>query len=241
MEHHTHSLSEGEDKNKKKGFIYTPILLALIVIAGVVLFINYMATRCDENCKKDCCGTEQTDKHGSHGDTKKADEHSNANTDGGTEGGIKLTLKDGKEMDVDAGGIEDKLVQFFNSDWSGISEDSLKKTWFNFDHLNFETGSSKITTDSQKQIDNIAAIMKAYPNAKVKIGGYTDKVGNESSNVKLSNDRANAVKDALLKAGVDSKQINGAEGYGSQFAKYPATASEEERATDRRISLSPRK
>ena len=47
--------------------------------------------------------------------------------------------------------------------------------------------------------DNIAAILKAFPKAKFKIGGYTDKTGDEPGNMKLSNDRAKAVKDALNK------------------------------------------
>jgi outer membrane protein OmpA-like peptidoglycan-associated protein len=44
----------------------------------------------------------------------------------------------------------------------------------------------------------------------------------------------------LAKRGVGS-QVSGAEGYGSQYAKYPATASEEERALDRHVSVSVRK
>ena len=81
--------------------------------------------------------------------------------------------------------------------------------------------------------------MAVAPKAKVKIGGYTDKVGDEARNKKLSGDRASAVASALKVAGVGG-QVTGAEGYGSQFAKFPASAPEEDRVKDRRVSLSVR-
>jgi outer membrane protein OmpA-like peptidoglycan-associated protein len=152
---------------------------------------------------------------------------------------FKVTLPDGTELNAWKGGIEDKLVSFLNTDWMKLGEDSLKKVWFDFDNLNFETGSAKLTAESQAQVNNMAAILKAFPAAKLKIGGYTDKVGNEAANKKLSGDRANAVKSALEKAGVGS-QITGAEGYGSEFAKYPADAPESDRVKDRHVSVSVR-
>jgi outer membrane protein OmpA-like peptidoglycan-associated protein len=65
--------------------------------------------------------------------------------------------------------------------------------------------------------------LKAYPKTKIKIGGYTDKKGDEAANKKLSKSRALAVKAALETAGV-GKQVVGAEGYGSEFAKADAVA-----------------
>mgnify|MGYP003549474395 CR=1 FL=1 len=118
-----------------------------------------------------------------------------------------------------------------------MGEDSLKKIWFDFDNLNFETGSANLTAGSQAQVSNMVAILKAFPAAKLKIGGYTDKVGNEASNRKLSASRANAVKAALDKGGVGA-QVIGAEGYGSEFAKFPADAPESDRVKDRHVSVS---
>lgn len=100
-------------------------------------------------------------------------------------------------------------------------------------------GTGEITSESQKQIDNISAILKAFPKAKIKIGGYTDKTGNDASNMKLSADRANAVKNALNTAGVGA-QVTDAEGYGSTLAKVAADAPESERLKDRRVSVSVR-
>jgi outer membrane protein OmpA-like peptidoglycan-associated protein len=152
---------------------------------------------------------------------------------------LKVKLPNGTELDAYKGGIEDKLVAFLGTDYKALGADSLKKIWFDFDNLNFETGKASITTESQKQIDNITAILKAFPTVKLKIGGYTDKTGNEETNKKLSDERAKAVKAALDKAGV-AAQVPEAQGYGSEFAKFPATASESDRVTDRHVSVSVR-
>nr|WP_286863294.1 MULTISPECIES: OmpA family protein [Sphingobacterium] len=148
-------------------------------------------------------------------------------------------LPNGGKLAAFKSGIEERLVQFLKSDYKSLGEDSLKNTWFDFDNLNFETRTAKVLPESQVQLSNLAEILKAFPAANVKIGGYTDKTGNEDFNKKLSLDRANAVKDYLDKAGL-SKQVVGAEGYGSQFAKYAADAPETDRILDRHVSVSVR-
>ncbi len=152
---------------------------------------------------------------------------------------VMVKLPDGTELNAFKGGIEDKLVGFLNTEWMNLGEDSLKKLWFDFDNLNFKTGSAEITPESQVQINNIVAILKAFPNAKLKVGGYTDKTGNEATNKKISGERAAAVKAAIEKAGQGS-QIISAEGYGSEFAQYPADAPEADRVKDRHVSVSVR-
>lgn len=153
---------------------------------------------------------------------------------------FKVTLPGDINLSGNKGGIEDKLVAFLSTNWKSLGVDSLKKIWFDFDNLNFETGSAKITPESQVQINNIAAILKAFPAAKFKVGGYTDKTGDEAVNKKLSQERADATVAAIKAAGANAGQLLGAEGYGSAFATVAATASEEERKKDRRISVSVR-
>ncbi|WP_419868269.1 OmpA family protein [Chryseobacterium sp. CT-SW4] len=137
------------------------------------------------------------------------------------------------------GGLEDRMITFLKSGgYKNAADDSaLKDTWYDFDHVNFKLGSSsELEAGSQGQLDNLVAILKAFPDAKIKIGGYTDKTGNEPANVKLSQARADFIKSALEKAGVGA-QVLGAEGYGSKFATVDASASDAERAVDRKMSI----
>jgi len=137
------------------------------------------------------------------------------------------------------GGMEDQMITFLKSgDYKNAADDAtLKDKWYDFDHVNFKMGSStELEAGSQGQLDNLVAILKAFPDAKIKIGGYTDKTGNEANNVKLSKARAEFIKSALVKAGVGA-QVLEAEGYGSKFAKVDAKASDAERAADRKMAV----
>ena len=98
--------------------------------------------------------------------------------------------------------------------------------------MNFEFGTTKLTQESQVQLNNLKAILGEFPDAKIKIGAYTDKKGDAATNLKLSGDRAAAVKTAL-----NSAQVLEAEGYGSKFAKVPAEATDKERESDRKTAV----
>ena len=145
----------------------------------------------------------------------------------------KVKLADGTEINAYKGGVEDQLVACLNDAGCAAGKDK----WYDFDNINFETGSAKLTAESQAQVQNIVAILKAYPKAKIKIGGYTDKTGNAAANKTLSQQRADAVMNAIKASGADAGQLVGAEGYGSEFAKVAADASDEERRKDRRIAV----
>jgi outer membrane protein OmpA-like peptidoglycan-associated protein/uncharacterized protein YidB (DUF937 family) len=149
----------------------------------------------------------------------------------------EVTLPNGTKLQAFAGGIEDQLVKFIQSDaYKNGTNDQLKDKWFNFDDLNFVFGKTELTPESKRQLDNIAAILKAFPDAKIKIGGYTDKKGDDAANLKLSDSRAKAVQAALQKAGVGA-QVPEAEGYGEQFATVDENASDEARQVDRKTAV----
>lgn len=146
---------------------------------------------------------------------------------------LVVTLPSGKTLQAYKGGIEDQIVAFLKSDeYKNSTEAQLKDRWFNFDNLNFEFGTTKLTPESQVQLDNLKAILAEFPDAKIKIGAYTDNKGDAATNLKLSGDRAAAVKSALSTA-----QVIEAEGYGSKFAKVSADASDKEREADRKTSI----
>ncbi|MGV4413956.1 DUF937 domain-containing protein [Chryseobacterium sp. T1] len=146
---------------------------------------------------------------------------------------LVVTLPSGKTINAYKGGIEDQIVTFLKSDeYKNDTEAQLKEKWFNFDNLNFEFGKKTLTPESQVQLDNLKAILAEFPAANVKIGAYTDKKGDAAVNLKLSQDRADVVKAALASA-----QVKEAKGYGSEFAKVSADASDKERESDRKTAI----
>ncbi|MDZ7934254.1 MAG: OmpA family protein [Emticicia sp.] len=96
-------------------------------------------------------------------------------------GSLKKTLSTGIELNFGETSIENELITFVEDKSKPVD----KTTWFNFRNLRFETGSAVIDSTSMQEVRNIAEILKAYP-IDLKIGGYTDNVGKEASNQKLS-------------------------------------------------------
>lgn len=151
---------------------------------------------------------------------------------------VNVKLPDGKSLDAFKGGIEDKLVAYLNSTNPADSVDHT--LWFDFDNLNFKSGSAELTDSSMAQVQRIVAILKAFPRVSIKIGGYTDNSGPDSVNMVLSQERADAVLNALKLAGANPAQLTGAEGFGSQFAVVPSDAPDDQKKRDRRISINVR-
>ncbi len=145
----------------------------------------------------------------------------------------------GKMIKGYANGMEASMINFLKSDsYKNAADDAaLKDTWYNFDNVNFKIGSAtELEAGSEGQIQNLSAILKAYPDAKIKVGGYTDITGDAAQNKDLSQKRADFIKAELGKLGVASQVIE-AKGYGSEFAKVPAAASNDERAVDRKMAV----
>lgn len=144
---------------------------------------------------------------------------------------FKKPLPNGVELNIPRLGVENQLITFIEDPSRSVDE----MTWFSFDRLNFETGSATLKPDSQEQLKNIAGILKAYPNATLKLGGYTDNTGNPEANLQLSQDRADAVRNALIELGVSGEQLL-AEGYGQE---HPIASNDttEGREKNRRIDV----
>ncbi len=144
---------------------------------------------------------------------------------------VRRRLGEGSELVVPERGIEARVIAFLDDPNRLVD----RTTWFDFDRLTFEEGSDAIRAESQEQLENIAAILQAYPAARIKIAGYTDSTGDRRANERLSQRRADAVRDALIARGVERDRIE-AEGYGEQFP-VADNATEEGRARNRRIAL----
>ncbi len=161
----------------------------------------------------------------------------NTNANAAAKSLTEVTLPNGTKLKAFPGGIEDELIKFIQSDeYKNGTNDQLKDKWFSFDDLNFVFGKTDLTPESQRQLDNMVAILKAFPDAKIKIGGYTDKKGDDAANLKLSETRAKAVQAALQKAGVGA-QVPEVEGYGEKFATADENASDDLRKADRKTAI----
>lgn len=145
----------------------------------------------------------------------------------------KIKLDGGKTIAIGDGS---QLYQFYKvvkqKDKSALDPNK----WYTIENLYFETGSSDLKAESVLQLNTLAEILNAYPALKIKLGGYTDNSGNEDSNLKLSNLRAQTAKLKLLELGISADRIE-AEGYGSQHPVCEANDTDECKAKNRRIDV----
>src|SRR5262249_30212697 len=125
---------------------------------------------------------------------------------------IDKKLPNGMNLHIPTNGIENKLLAFIQDQSKSVDN----TTWFSFDRLEFETDSAKLKPSSREQLENIASILKAYPQVTVKVGGYTDNTGDAAHNLKLSEDRADSTINELENLGISRSRL-AAEGYGEQF------------------------
>lgn len=142
-----------------------------------------------------------------------------------------LRLPDGTELNVPSHGVEERLVSYLQSNANPANE----VTWFDFDRLLFDRNSATLQPSSYEQLNNVAAILKAYPNAKIRLGGYTDNTGDAEANRRLSQARANSVMAELTKRGIDPSRLS-AVGYGDENP-VADNSTEEGRQKNRRIAI----
>jgi outer membrane protein OmpA-like peptidoglycan-associated protein len=125
-----------------------------------------------------------------------------------------LKLADNTELQVGEQSVEKKLVDFIQH--GTIDEANKSANWISFDRLQFESGKTTLKPSSEEQLKNVAAILKAYPDVSLKIGGYTDNTGDAAGNLKLSKERAVNVMNRLVTMGIDASRLE-ADGYGQEF------------------------
>jgi outer membrane protein OmpA-like peptidoglycan-associated protein len=102
--------------------------------------------------------------------------------------------------------------------------------------IHFDTGKSTIQPDSAQAITEIAKLLTADPGLQVFVVGHTDNVGGVDSNIKLSQDRADAVLQSLVKDhGIAGQRLRAA-GCGP-FSPVAPNDTEEGRAKNRRVEL----
>lgn len=100
-------------------------------------------------------------------------------------------------------------------------------------HVNFDNNSYKVGNTYMPKIKEFADFMKSMPNYDAKIVGHTDSVGSDKSNQILSENRANAVKNLIVKEGVEASRVS-SKGMGEK-APVASNDTKEGKAQNRRI------
>lgn len=135
------------------------------------------------------------------------------------------------ELNIPEHGTEAKLLNFIQDSSRTVD----KNVWIDFDRIVFDPNMAELNTESEEQVNNIAEIMRAYPNVNIKIGGYTDNTGDAAANLSLSKNRADAVKKGIAKKNIKTSRIQ-SEGYGIDHP-IESNDTEEGRAKNRRIAI----
>ena len=85
---------------------------------------------------------------------------------------------------------------------------------YRLDNVYFDFGKYILRPESFKELDELVSYMKWRENEKIEIAGHTDNVGHATDNQKLSEQRAEAIRQYLIKKGINASRVT-AKGYGS--------------------------
>jgi outer membrane protein OmpA-like peptidoglycan-associated protein len=133
----------------------------------------------------------------------------------------------------DANAVREKLRAQLNSVLQ--TSESARGLIVNMSDVLFDTGKFTLKPDTKVSLAKVSGILAAYPTLKLQVEGYTDSVGGDEYNQKLSENRAGAVRDFLVSQGVSMNNIS-ATGYGK--AKPVAdNGTAQGRAQNRRVNL----
>jgi outer membrane protein OmpA-like peptidoglycan-associated protein len=133
----------------------------------------------------------------------------------------------------DANAVREKLRQQLNSVLA--TSESARGLIVNMSDVLFDTAKYTLKPTTQISLAKVAGILQAYPGLKVQVEGYTDIVGSDDYNQKLSENRAAAVKDFLVSQGVSQNNIT-SQGFGKNNPVADnSTASG--RAQNRRVNM----
>jgi outer membrane protein OmpA-like peptidoglycan-associated protein len=94
------------------------------------------------------------------------------------------------------------------------TRDSARGLIVSMSDVLFDTGKYSLKPGAREKLAKVAGILLAYPGLNIAVGGYTDNVGGEAMNQKLSENRAGSVRDYLVQEGVSTNSVT-VEGYGN--------------------------
>ncbi|HKO20477.1 MAG TPA: OmpA family protein [Acidobacteriaceae bacterium] len=129
--------------------------------------------------------------------------------------------------------VREKLREQLNTVLA--TSESARGLIVNMSDVLFDTGKYTLKPTTKISLAKVAGILLAYPGLKVQVEGYTDSVGGDEYNQKLSENRASTVKDFLVSQGVSASNIT-SQGFG-KTDPVADNSTAEGRAQNRRVNL----
>jgi len=129
--------------------------------------------------------------------------------------------------------VREKLREQLNSVLA--TSESARGLIVNMSDVLFDTAKYSLKPDTKISLAKVAGILLAYPGLKVQVEGFTDSVGSDEYNQKLSEDRAATVKDFLVSQGVSGNNIT-SQGFG-KTRPVADNSTSQGRAQNRRVNL----
>ncbi|MEP0862861.1 MAG: OmpA family protein [Ignavibacterium sp.] len=154
---------------------------------------------------------------------------------------VNVYKSDPNKLDTDEGGIDDGTEIANDTNPLNPKDDIKKKEVIEvgvpivLEGITFDKNKATIKPESEPTLWDAYTTLKNYPEMVVEISGHTDNVGSRKSNIELSIRRANAVKDWLVKRGIEPERIQ-TKGYGPDRPVAPNN-SEENKRKNRRIEF----
>ena len=137
--------------------------------------------------------------------------------------------------DSDGDGVPDKIDKCPNTP-KGLSVNHYGCPIITTLRINFDFNKWNVKKIYYPQLKKVAEILKANPNLKIEIDGYTDNIGSKAYNLKLSLKRAEAIKNVLVNVyKIDPKRIK-VKGFGEEYPLVPNTTPTN-RALNRRVEI----
>lgn len=96
------------------------------------------------------------------------------------------------------------------------TRDSARGLIVSMSDVLFDTGQFSLKPGAREKLAKVAGILIAYPTLTIQVGGYTDNVGGDAMNQKLSENRASAVRDYIVVQGVAANSVT-ARGFGNSL------------------------
>ena len=116
-----------------------------------------------------------------------------------------------------------------------IGSPSASKKPIILHNIFFESGSAQLKNESAVELNSLSSFLVENPTISIEIRGHTDSVGSEENNLRLSEDRANAVVDALKTRGINENRLI-SKGFG-EMSPIADNSTDEGRKQNRRTEF----